>query len=236
MFLRFIARILPDTIAGVIDYYRFSERGTGWGGPFNGQKGRQDIFVAVSQLQQPTLVIETGTYLGTTTETLAATGAKVVTIEGNPRNFGFSKMRLRNYRNVSVKKGDSRLVAQRVLKEQAAALTPGGTFAYLDAHWNADLPLAEEVKIVFGYDPLAIVMIDDFEVPQDPGYGFDDYGPGNVLTRSYILPLVTRFGLAELYPAVSSANETGSKRGCVLLASEAHWAERLLQTGFLRRF
>jgi hypothetical protein len=37
-------------------------------------------------------------------------------------------------------------------------------FVYLDAHWNDDLPLAEELEIVFGACPNAIVMIDDFNV------------------------------------------------------------------------
>src|SRR5216683_8159337 len=34
-----------------------------------------------------------------------------------------------------------------------------------------DLPLAEEIDIVFSRCPLAVVMVDDFQVPSDAGYG-----------------------------------------------------------------
>ncbi len=40
---------------------------------------------------------------------------------------------------------------------------------YLDAHWNEDLPLAEEARLIVEQAPLAVVMIDDFCVPFDPG-------------------------------------------------------------------
>jgi hypothetical protein len=43
-------------------------------------------------------------------------------------------------------------------------------FFYLDAHWNEDLPLAEEIDLIFSRSPCAVVMIDDFEVPGDPGF------------------------------------------------------------------
>jgi hypothetical protein len=61
-------------------------------------------------------------------------------------------------------------------------------------------------------------MIDDFEVADDPGYGFDDYGPGRALTVDYLAGSVVA-GWELLYPAVSSADEGGSKRGCCVLVS-----------------
>jgi len=62
-------------------------------------------------------------------------------------------------------------------------------------------------------------MIDDFEVPGDPGYGFDDYGPGKALTASYLAPAFREFEPAVAYPSLPSSRESGRKRGCVVLFS-----------------
>lgn len=62
----------------------------------------------------------------------------------------------------------------------------------------------------------AVVMIDDFQVPGDPGYGFDDYGGGKVLTSACPPDMP---GWRIYYPAASSAEETGSRRGCAVLAA-----------------
>jgi hypothetical protein len=47
-------------------------------------------------------------------------------------------------------------------------------------------------------------MIDDFQVPDDNGYGYDDYGVGKALIRGYIAPLASQFDLAEFYPRTPS--------------------------------
>jgi hypothetical protein len=62
-------------------------------------------------------------------------------------------------------------------------------------------------------------VIDDFEVPGDPGYGFDDYGPGRCLTAA-ILPEEVMAGRSALYPSVPSAEETGARRGCVVIVDD----------------
>ena len=85
-------------------------------------------------------------------------------------------------------------------------------FFYLDAHWNDDLPLAEEIEIVFSRCPLAAIMIDDFQVPLDPGYGYDDYGAGRALIPSYIASPITTYNLQAFYPATPSAEESSLHR------------------------
>ncbi|MGH7488291.1 MAG: hypothetical protein ACREMY_22235, partial [bacterium] len=64
--------------------------------------------------------------------------------------------------------------------------------------------------------PRAVLMIDDFQVPGDPGYSFDDYGPGKALTSEY-LPELNGWGL--FYPCAPSSSETGARRGCAVLAT-----------------
>ena len=105
---------------------------------------------------------------------------------------------------------------------------------YLDAHWKDDLPLAEELEIVFDNCPNAIVMVDDFQVPFDVGYGYDDYGVGQSLTTDYIEPIVAARGLRILYPSTPAAHETGARRGCVVLAKNTALAQALTSLPLLR--
>jgi len=230
-----IRDLLPDELVGRIDFYRFAERRLTWGGPFNGQAGRRAIFDALMSAVDPGFILETGTYVGTTTELLAESGLPIVTVESNARNYGFARERLRRFRNVQLRLGDSRTETLRALDLYSTALEARPLFAYLDAHWNEDLPLAEELDVVFAHCPNAVVMVDDFRVPDDPGYGYDDYGPGKALDQSYVAPAFDAYRLAVLYPVLPSAEETGQRRGCAVLANEADWAEPLLATGLLRR-
>jgi hypothetical protein len=91
----------------------------------------------------------------------------------------------------------------------------------LDAHWESDLPLNEELAIIFDRCSNAIVMIDDFSVPFDNGYGYDDYGDVKALVPAYIEPYVRSFQLRVFYPSTPSAEETGARRGFVVLVREA---------------
>src|SRR6516162_4458253 len=102
-------KILGETRVGAVDYYRFPERRMTWGGPFNGQGGRRALFEVILSTVTPALILETGTFLGTTTELMAKTGIAVVSVEGNARNYGFACMRLRRFPNVELRLGDSRI-------------------------------------------------------------------------------------------------------------------------------
>lgn len=225
--------LLGERNSGALDFYLGRLDKNPWGGPFNGQDGRRKIFNAIAQLQKPALIAETGTYRGTTTEALAEIGAPVISIEGQRRNYGFARARLRNRSNVRVRCGDSREQLRALFRELDEGRTRGTLFAYLDAHWYADLPLRGELDIVFKWDPDAIVMIDDFRVPDDAGYGYDNYGPGAVLDAEYIAPTLHVHGLISLYPSLPSDQETGARRGCVVITSN-RWKSDLLSTGLLR--
>ena len=181
----------------------------------NGQRWRCIMFAELVHKAAPRAIVETGTYLGTTTEWLAAFQLPVFTCEANPDNYGFAKARLRASPNDRVVQADSRAFLEQLLDTPVAA---GPNLFYLDAHWDADLPLAEELEIIFGRARDSVVVIDDFEVPGDPGYGFDDWGTDKVLNAAYISGALERFNLHAYYPTTSSACETGALRGCVVLA------------------
>lgn len=220
---------------GYFDYFTDASLLNKWGGPFNGQTGRRQIFDAIVRLQDPKLIVETGTFRGATTEALATAGVPVVSIEGTRRYYGFAEARLRRLPNVTLRLGDSREELRNLFRELGAAEASGRLFAYLDAHWFADLPLREELDFIFAWDRDAIVMIDDFRVPDDAGYGYDDYGPGAALNSELIDPAVNRFQLATLYPLLASGEESGMRRGCAVLASDRRWKAALLSTGLLKQ-
>jgi predicted O-methyltransferase YrrM len=203
---------LPAAIAGRVDLLR-----PAWGGGMNGQEWRREIVRGLAKLVDFDLVLETGTYRGTSTEFLLAVfGCPVHTVELDLRLFFYSSRRLNSQRRATIELGDSRSFLRRLADRPDAASET--VFIYLDAHGNDDLPLVEELQIVSGGWPRAVVMIDDFQVPGDAGYGYDDWGPGRALTED-LLPATVLGGWSLSYPSAVSEHETGAKRGCCVLAS-----------------
>ena len=205
------------------------------GGAFNGQNGRKHIFADIVAVAPISAIVETGTYRGTTTAFFAETGLPVFSIEGVPRNYGFARAHLARYQNVHLFLCDSRVQLSELLHGNLSSIRNEVIFFYLDAHWNPDLPLAEELDIIFQNCPQAIVMLDDFEVPNDTGYGFDDYGPSKALTFGYINNTVRRFDLVVFYPNMPSIEETGMKRGSVILTTQKIADDFLLKICSLRK-
>jgi hypothetical protein len=190
-------------------------------GAFNDQRGRIAIVRSIIETVRPVALVETGTWRGATAEFLASFGLPTFSVELRPRTFGYARARLFGRRNVKLRMGDSRAALRHWLATDLRKVRDRPLFFYLDAHWNADLPLAEELQIIFNECPRAVVMVDDFEVPHDAAYGFDDYGPGQAFTADYIEPVVAAFGLLASYPALPAAEETGAKQGCVVLVRAA---------------
>jgi hypothetical protein len=173
--------------------------------------------------------------LGTTTEVMAETGLPIYTIEANPRYYGFARARLWWKPNVKLRQGDSRAELRRLFEGPLECLRKAPLFFYLDAHWNEDLPLAEEIDIIFGRSSSAVVMIDDFQVPGDPGYGYDDYGPGKSLNAEYLASLTKTHDLMVFHPTAPSQEETGCRRGCAILCKAEVLGDKLQAMPLLRR-
>ena len=225
-----IKRLFGERLLGHIDYYR----GEAWGAPFNSQKARTALFRALMERISPVAIVETGTYLGTTTEFFAESGVPVFSAESDPRVYGFAKARLRSRRNVTLLRGDSREALAQLFDGILQPFASLPLFFYLDAHWNTDLPLAEELEIIFSRCPAAIVMIDDFKVPFDAGYGYDDYGPDKALTADYGTQAMHQHGLYAFYPSTPAIEETGARRGCVVLVKDGMHCAKLMDLSLLR--
>lgn len=232
--LRHLPAWLAERVGGW--QYRY---GSGWrenwgARPFNGQEARRRMVLEICQRVQFVAVVETGTYRGATTAYLhRVTGLALHSFEVNPRHYGFARARLRRLTAVRLHRGDSRAGLKRLAS--SGALQPGPVLFYLDAHGLADLPLAAEIDIAFGHWPEAVVMIDDFAVPDDPGYGFDDYGDGRALTLAYLDENDLRPAGVWL-PRCASAAETGARRGCVVLARAPELIRRIDAVAALRRW
>jgi len=209
-----LTQFLSPVSAARLDMMRPSRR-MPWGGPMNGQDGRQAIVKELLAAVPFAQLVETGTFRGSTTEFLSIASARpVVTVEAVPRNYEYARRRLKRFEDVRVVEGDSR----RCLTELALSATELPVLFYLDAHWAEDLPLEGELEIIENSWPKAVVLVDDFEVPDDPGYGFDNYGLGKSLDHG----LLDRSAVAawdRFAPVLPSAEETGALRGCVVIAS-----------------
>jgi predicted nucleic acid-binding Zn-ribbon protein len=124
-------------------------------------------------------------------------------------------LRLAGIANVRLEQVDSRRFLRELLDTNL--LPAGPTFFYLDAHWQDDLPLWEEIDLIFSRHPAPVIMVDDFRVPADTGFAYDDYGKGKCLSVSDLHASVS-VRPSLFFPNQGSTRETGAQRGCVVLA------------------
>lgn len=230
--IRKFFRWIPENWKAKYDYLFDKSVGNEFQGPFNGQIVRQGVFRSLLQNYKFKAIAETGTFRGVTTRFLAMeSGLPVFTVEAMPRYFHYAKMALRRLSSVKIFLGDSREFIKKLSAD--SAMPKKDVFFYLDAHWHEDLPLYQEVELIGNCWSNAVILIDDFEVPGDAGYLFDDYGNGKRLNLKYISPLLAD-KWEVFFPSVPSSGETGIKRGYVILASKAI-AERVAHTPNLKQ-
>jgi predicted O-methyltransferase YrrM len=181
--------------------------------PLNGQRERQRIVRELARAVDFDEVVETGTFRGATTLFFSnLLGCPVHSAELLQRYYGFAEVRCAADPNTRLWHGDSRELLRRLAPE----IDDHSTLFYLDAHWETDVPRFEELEIIARRER-AVVVIDDFQVPGDPGYEFTHYG-GAPLNLDYLPELP---GWWRFFPAAPSSEETGAKRGCIVLASAA---------------
>jgi len=206
-------------------------------GPFNNMPGRLALMKQLVGVVDPDFVLETGTFQGRTAKWFRENirrDAWVVTIESAEKIAG----ELPHVPGIAYYKGDSGELVPRLV----ALAPPGARYVcYLDAHGSGSLPLRREVEAITEHVD-GVIVIDDFAVPNDPGYtfmakprpgdripawlraarrsnkllGLGDY-TGPQLDRR----LLSRWrlnGWKPLWPACSSASEPPPRTGCVVLA------------------
>lgn len=220
----------PATL-GQLEYRIRAARGD-WDAPLNGQTGRLELCREIFAALPPAAIVETGTFVGNTTQFFAGFGVPVYTAEMKPRFHAFAELRFRSVCDrVHVVLADSRALLRQLAADPS--FPKDEVFFYLDAHWYSDLPLAEEIEMIFGTWERSVLMIDDFAVPDD-SYAYDDYGPGSVLNAEY-LDKLGRTDMYRFYPSLRADQETGAKRGCIVLCNDSATKDRLDAVTLLRR-
>lgn len=220
-----IIEALTGLVDGVREDLNEPQARQGFRGPLNGQVIRQLIFTQLDKLFCFDAFVETGSYLGTTTEMFATYERPVFSCENQARYYYRAASRCAPMSNVTITLEDSRSFLKSFVNEQGSAFKM--PFVYLDAHWYDDLPLPEEIEIIAGAFSDFVIMVDDFCHPKF-AYGFDKYPTGIELTLDYLLPrLANRQDLEFLFPVHPEHLETGPRRGTLVIIPK-HLCDRVL--------
>ncbi len=201
---------------------------------FNRQRVRACAFREINARISFENYIETGTYLGMTTHFLAKTagtrGARVYSCEINEDHFAIASRTVGDMENVHLHRGSS----VDFLASLSPTISKNANFVYLDAHWYEYLPLRDELRVLREW-PNTIVMIDDFKVPFDAGFGWDKYDE----EREICLPhIADSIGPSLVYfPNYPAQREgIGIARGYCVIAVSTRYTDVLDKIGLLRRF
>jgi predicted O-methyltransferase YrrM len=191
---------------------------------FNGQNNRVRVFHAINRQARFENYVETGTYLGMTTDFLARMArdhaADVYSCEIDDRFFAIASRMVGSRTNVHLHHGNS----VDFLRSLSPMLLPASNFVYLDAHWYDYLPLRDELSIIKEC-PNSVVMIDDFKVPADERFGWDRYDDEQEICLQHI---DGSFGDNHVYfPSYPATHEEATYRGemfargyCVIAMSD----------------
>ncbi|MEI6701917.1 MAG: hypothetical protein WCL71_00095 [Deltaproteobacteria bacterium] len=190
---------------------------------FNGQLHRKLIFKDATILLQCRSIVETGTYCGDTTAFMAEnSNLPVFSCEANPIFQSLAISRLKEIGGIHFYLSDSRQFLKALFQStEFAPHKQAPVLFYLDAHWHHDLPLEDEIDIICRSVHDFAILVDDFAVPGDPGYTYDNYGMGKSLDLTTFGSCFKRNDLSVFFPSLPSASESGGRRGCVLLSSRS---------------
>lgn len=165
-------------------------------------------------------VIETGTYLGSTTKWFSQWADKVYTVEVNAENYEKARWNLKDCKNVECHFGNSVDVLSKISnKITAHNISPygGPLFLFLDAHWNNYNPLIDELSFIAKNLSLPFIAIHDFKVPGHPELGFDSY-KGQDYDWEWIKESVESIYGKDGFEVEYNSEATGAKRGIIYLS------------------
>jgi len=137
--------------------------------------------------------IETGTYLGETTEFLARHSPQVISVEPSLVHYLYAKKRFKRKKNITLKNSTSEIVLEEIISQLS-----GEYNFYFDGHYSGDgtflggqkTPIREELALLEKYllkFSNLFVAIDDFRV-----FGKED---GAYPSRNYLVDYCQRNNL-----------------------------------------
>lgn len=140
---------------------------------FNRECIRAYILWRVFQHFRCTAFVETGTgYAKTAGFARRAFKTTVLTCEVNISNYLISRLNLVWASQVLISSLNSPDFLRKVCSQSQIGSNP---MFYLDSHWHEYMPLPDELLIIAECCERGIVVIDDFFIPADPRFGYDQY-------------------------------------------------------------
>ena len=186
--------------------------------PLNAQKRRLVTVIDLALKYKPQIVVETGTFVGTTTPLFVPLAEEqIFTIEVNQEFLEQAREYFEGLGDFGSRivpvLGDSMMELVRIARE----IPPKKRcLFYLDAHWATELPLWNELKAIMSRGGSFVIVIDDFKIEDDDSFGYDQYGQHSVSIDSIPNQLQ-----GELwFPDHSSIEESGGKRGTAYFFSQ----------------
>lgn len=172
--------------------------GPGWGA-FHRDRVYRALMLDLLETFAFTSFVETGTYRGYSSELVAHRHPRlpVFTVELVEATYARAARALKRYRNVTALLGTSNDVVARLIAEKKIGDMP---LYYLDAHWQTYWPLRDELRAITEAGGKATIVIDDFEVPGRPQFGYDIDGGGDRTEGQ-------KCNLDYIRPALSPAND-----------------------------
>jgi hypothetical protein len=181
--------------------------------PLNGQRSRIRAVRALINEFEPDALIETGTFVGSTTRFFCGNGVPVYTAEVKRSFWLLARARLGWGNEARLFRSDTLTMLRRLAIERPFERP----LAYLDAHWWGELPVTAELGVLREHWNEAVIVIDDFMVPGDPGYMGYGYNDGYLsLNEQDGVSLPSDAKAA--YPAIPSEQETGARNGALYVA------------------
>lgn len=162
------------------------------------------------------VIIETGTYLGSTTEHFAQWVPEVHTIEIKQHHFDQAAKKLAGVRNVNMHLGNSADCLPGIIESLRANAK---VFIFLDAHWEDYNPLLDELDIIKDAGIRPIIAIHDFKVPDRPEFGFDSYN-GQDYDWDWISEKIEMIYGEQGYTVFYNTEAAGAMRGIIYIKPE----------------
>ena len=173
-----MANRFTRTLRGFRDIYASQIR------PFHDDETLQALVKELVEKLDISIFIETGTFRGDTLLWVAKNlpNLQAWSCEKKPLYYRVATYRASYHGNVHVKLQDSR----DFLRELAVWDNP---LFWLDAHWESDFPLLDELAIIFRKWDQTAILIDDFQIDGFPNFGFDRYD-GRPINLEYVRPFL----------------------------------------------
>jgi hypothetical protein len=144
---------------------------------FHGDQLCQAFVTSICSRLNISSFVETGTYLGDTSEYMARViPVPIYTCEVKESFYDSSADRLRRYTHVNVLCESSDRFIRRGIDQNLLGKLP---LFYLDAHWYDYWPLLDEIELINAQVPRCVVIIDDFQVPGRNDFSFCAGGGGS---------------------------------------------------------